>query len=475
MMKSTILNALLALALAFYGCGSKSETPEKAPASKPGAGETTNQKAPADDEARLKQYNAALREAAQWLLAQQKENGAFAEHAAVGITGLAVSALLNAPNADELRTHPRVQKAAKFLDSMQQEDGAINEPGVRKLANYQTSAAVSALAKLGKPTYQDLVKKGREYLVGIQREDGLNAGGWGYNSDKRADLSNTQMSLQALKAAGLPEDSEAFQNCKTFLQRCQNRSESNDQEFAGNDGGGIYYPGSSKAGTATLPNGKTIYKSYGSMTYALLRCYLLIGLEPDDPRVVAARNWLGKHFTVDENPGMDKQGLYYYYMTMAEALALLGKPTLELDDGTAVEVWTPPMAGDGWRLRLAGVTPGGGDHFLQLRVRTADGLRVDGLRVHYQLPLSPAEAVLGCRVVVPTLAGAVQLTVPPGSSSGRLLRLRGRGLEWGGRRGDQLVEVRIVVPEQPGDAELALYRRLLELAEEAADADPAPR
>jgi squalene-hopene/tetraprenyl-beta-curcumene cyclase len=336
MMKSTILNALLALALAFYGCGSKSETPEKAPASKPGAGETTNQKAPADDEARLKQYNAALREAAQWLLAQQKENGAFAEHAAVGITGLAVSALLNAPNADELRTHPRVQKAAKFLDSMQQEDGAINEPGVRKLANYQTSAAVSALAKLGKPTYQDLVKKGREYLVGIQREDGLNAGGWGYNSDKRADLSNTQMSLQALKAAGLPEDSEAFQNCKTFLQRCQNRSESNDQEFAGNDGGGIYYPGSSKAGTATLPNGKTIYKSYGSMTYALLRCYLLIGLEPDDPRVVAARNWLGKHFTVDENPGMDKQGLYYYYMTMAEALALLGKPTLELDDGTTV-------------------------------------------------------------------------------------------------------------------------------------------
>ncbi|MEX1316719.1 MAG: DnaJ domain-containing protein [Synechococcaceae cyanobacterium] len=152
---------------------------------------------------------------------------------------------------------------------------------------------------------------------------------------------------------------------------------------------------------------------------------------------------------------------------------------LELADGTAVEVWTPPMAGDGWRLRLAGVTPGGGDHFLQLRVRTPEGLRVDGLRVLYQLPLSPAEAVLGCRVVVPTLRGAVQLTVPPGSSGGRLLRLRGRGLEWGEQRGDQLVEVRIVVPEQPGDAELALYRRLLELAaeeaEEEAEADPSLR
>lgn len=137
---------------------------------------------------------------------------------------------------------------------------------------------------------------------------------------------------------------------------------------------------------------------------------------------------------------------------------------LELADGTAVEVWTPPLAGDGWRLRLAGVTPGGGDHFLQLRVRTEEGLRIDGLRVLYPLELTPAEAALGCQVVVPTLRGEVKLRVPPGSSSGRLLRLRGRGQEWGELRGDQLVEVRIVVPEVLDDAEAALYRRLQELA-----------
>jgi DnaJ-class molecular chaperone len=137
---------------------------------------------------------------------------------------------------------------------------------------------------------------------------------------------------------------------------------------------------------------------------------------------------------------------------------------LDLPDGTAVEVWTPPLAGDGWRLRLAGVAPGGADHFLQLRVVTPDGLRVDGLRVVFNLEISPADALLGCRVVVPTLQGAVKLTVPPCSSSGRLLRLRGRGLSWGDQRGDQLVEVRIVVPEKPTDAELALYRRLQELA-----------
>ena len=139
---------------------------------------------------------------------------------------------------------------------------------------------------------------------------------------------------------------------------------------------------------------------------------------------------------------------------------------LELPDGTLVEVRTPPLAGDGWRLRLAGVAPGGGDHFLQLRVRTPDGLRIDGLRVLYPLDLSPAEAVLGTQVVVPTLAGPVRLRVPPGSSSGRLLRLRGRGQRLGERCGDQLVEVRIAVEEHPGDAELALYRRLRELERE---------
>jgi DnaJ-class molecular chaperone len=142
---------------------------------------------------------------------------------------------------------------------------------------------------------------------------------------------------------------------------------------------------------------------------------------------------------------------------------------LELPDGTVVEVWTPPLAGDGWRLRLAGVGPGGADHFLQLRVRTADGLRIDGLRVQFLLELPPADAALGCQAVVPTLEGPVRLRVPAGSSSGRLLRLRGRGLASDGERGDQLVEIRIVVEEDLSEAEQALYRRLRELAEERHD------
>ena len=137
---------------------------------------------------------------------------------------------------------------------------------------------------------------------------------------------------------------------------------------------------------------------------------------------------------------------------------------LSLEDGTLVQLDTPPNAGDGWRLRLEGVAPGGRDHFVQLRVITPEGLRVDGLRVLYKLELFPPDAALGCAVDVPTLDGPVTLQVPPGSSSGRLLRLRQRGLSDGERRRDQLVEIVIVIPADLGDAERALYQRLQELA-----------
>ena len=148
--------------------------------------------------------------------------------------------------------------------------------------------------------------------------------------------------------------------------------------------------------------------------------------------------------------------------------ALLGTQVeLTLGDGTLIQLDTPPFAGDGWRLRLEGVAPGGRDHFLQLRVITDEGLRVDGLRVHYKLELFPPDAALGCAVDVPTLDGPVTLQVPPGSSSGRLLRLRGRGLSMDEQLGDQLVEVVVVIPSDLGEDERALYRRLQELAVES--------
>ena len=131
-----------------------------------------------------------------------------------------------------------------------------------------------------------------------------------------------------------------------------------------------------------------------------------------------------------------------------------------LPDGIHVEVQTPPGAGDGWCLRLAGVAPDGGDHLLRLHVRTRDGLRLDGLHVHYRLDVSPADAVLGAQVTVPSLHGPVELEIPPRCSSGQLLRLRRCGFCPGEDCGDQVVELRIVIPSTLPEEVVELYRQL---------------
>lgn len=140
------------------------------------------------------------------------------------------------------------------------------------------------------------------------------------------DLSNTQFFLDALIATGVASDDPAIQNALIFVSRCQNlESEHNTTPFAAaiNDGGSYYTPaagGSSQAGEG--PEGGL--RSYGSMTYAGLKSMIHAGLTPDDPRVAAALAWIGNYYTIEENPGMGQQGLFYYYHTFAKALDVAG-------------------------------------------------------------------------------------------------------------------------------------------------------
>jgi squalene-hopene/tetraprenyl-beta-curcumene cyclase len=149
------------------------------------------------------------------------------------------------------------------------------------------------------------------------------------------------MAIEALQNAGLSKDDPAFQNALKFITRTQNNSETNDQKFAGNDGGFVYSPandGESQAGILMTPDGKRVVRSYGSMTYAGLKSMIYAGLTKDDPRVKAAWDWISKNYTTDVNPGMpnadpkngdmQKYGLYYYYHTMARALNVYDEPTI---------------------------------------------------------------------------------------------------------------------------------------------------
>lgn len=131
------------------------------------------------------------------------------------------------------------------------------------------------------------------------------------------------------------------------------------------------------------------------------------------------------------------------------------------------EIRIPKGAEDGQRMRLAGKggasREGGapGDLFIVLALQPHPLYRVTGRDLYIDLPLAPWEAVLGARVEVPTLAGAVEMNVPAGTASGRKLRLAKRGMPASdGTQGDLYAVIRIDVPAAPSARERELYVEL---------------
>jgi curved DNA-binding protein len=157
-------------------------------------------------------------------------------------------------------------------------------------------------------------------------------------------------------------------------------------------------------------------------------------------------------------------------LSLAEA-ARGGRRRVSLADGRDYEVNIPPGVRDGQRIRLAGEGGGGqggpsGDLFLRVRVRPDPRFDVEGNDLYVDLPVTPWEAALGADgVEVPTLEGTARVRVPPGSSCGRQLRLRGEGLPDGrGGKGDLYATLDIRVPKQLSPQEREHFERLAELS-----------
>ena len=132
------------------------------------------------------------------------------------------------------------------------------------------------------------------------------------------------------------------------------------------------------------------------------------------------------------------------------------------------EVTIPAGVREGSIIRLAGQGEPGvgggppGDLFLHVRIKPHRLFQLVGEDdVQIEFPVAPWEAVLGARVMVPTLDGPVEMTIPPGTQGGSRLRLRGQGLnKRGGGRGDQFVRLKIVIPPRPTPRERELFERL---------------
>jgi squalene-hopene/tetraprenyl-beta-curcumene cyclase len=292
----------------------------KAPAAEP---------APADAKPLAERRQAAMARGVAAILKTQGADGSWGvPKGSVGITALVVDGLLE---AGQPATDPAVAKALDYLLKAQKEDGGIYDDVGLKI--YASSISVLALTHADAKAYAEPIKKAMAFIEksqwgadeSIEKAD-PNYGGFGYGKSNRPDMSNTQFCLDALKAAGVKEDDPVWTRAVVFVSRCQDRSESNDKAFVGrDDGGGIYSPVESKAETITLPDGTKVMKTYGSMTYAVLKAFVFANLSPEDGRVKAALDWVRKHWTFEENPEMGQQGLYYYYMTAARALGAYSK------------------------------------------------------------------------------------------------------------------------------------------------------
>ncbi len=141
-----------------------------------------------------------------------------------------------------------------------------------------------------------------------------------------------------------------------------------------------------------------------------------------------------------------------------------GVERIRLEDGRSLEVDMPPGMFTGQTIRLKEQGVAGGDLFLKITVSPHPFFKLEGSDIFCQVPITPSEAVLGVPVEVPTLDGLVKMNIPAGVRSGQRLRLANKGYpDDNGRRGDQLVEIQLVVPRNPSTQEREIYEKLRQI------------
>ena len=286
-----------------------------------------------------------------WLLHEQNgSSGNWGIEEYPALTGLAIRCFLGHPSSQVLKKYEKtLEGGLRFIRSKVQSDGGIYGKG---LASYNTSICMMALMQSKKQKDELIIQAARKFLINQQSDfdvqgesDNIFDGGVGYGSRwAHSDLSNTHLAMEALfYAKKTYQDKEGegigldWDAAISFVSKCQNLPSTNQEKWVSDHqedrGGFVYFPGSSMAGERQNHNGSTSLRSYGSMSYAGLLSFIYAEMDSQDPRVLAVKEWLTKHYTIKENPGMGPQGLFYYYHTMAKALTLSGITNIKDENG----------------------------------------------------------------------------------------------------------------------------------------------
>lgn len=303
---------------------------------------------------------AAMDRGAEWLAAQQQADGHWALADSPALTGLALWALQAVDPGDH---RAAIDRALVFVLTSVQEDGSIwRTPTAQRkgggLANYNTAVCMTALHALGRPELVPVVQNARTYLAKMQYlGPGSYRGGMGYDADQGrpyTDLSNSYMAYEAmrltqavedLRAAGEPKADLDWAAAQEFLAQLQNLKGVNTNSWMSEDadsrGGFAYSPGA--GASITNAEGKVTLRSYGSMTYAGLLSLIYAQVDANDVRVQSAKDWASRHWSLDENPGMGAEGLYYFLNVLVKSLAAAGDDMLVLPDGRRV-AWREEVA-----------------------------------------------------------------------------------------------------------------------------------
>lgn len=324
--------------------------------------------APARNESLKQEITLAYDRALAFLKTKQNaETGQWGEAEPVAFTGLALSAMMLDPSREKSTPASSVtEKGYAYLLKNVQPDGGIY---IKARANYNTSIALMALLMNPKVENEQVMLAARRFIVGQQndfdekgKQDNPFDGGVGYGSQKgdkpaHADMSNTHFALEALYYAQslLADKGDAAKNepqlnysaAIDFLKHCQNLPGSNNASWVSTDaqdrGGFVYAPGETRGEEVKTADGRTALRSYGSISYAGLLGFIYAGVDANDPAVKAVIQWLSENYTLDENPGMKNQGLFYYYHTMAKALALAKIDAFKTKDGKVID-WRADLA-----------------------------------------------------------------------------------------------------------------------------------